>query len=73
MQVAAPAPLPGINPQRPSIESGFPVFASVNWPRNAGELGSGLKMLMRPSPKFPTSKSPAKEPNPLGAIASPHG
>ena len=47
--------------------------APVNCPRKPGVAGSGLKTLIVPSPKLPTSKSPAKPLNDDGAIANPHG
>src|SRR6266566_8742025 len=65
-----PAPPPGVRAQRPSIDRICPVeFRS--WPRNVPEVGS--KALIRPSPKFPTSMSPANLPKVEGARARPHG
>src|SRR5580700_10850894 len=63
-------PLPMVNDQRSGITIGDP-FVPFNVPRAVSLVR--LKTLISPLPLLPTSKSPASEPNDVGAMASPHG
>ena len=59
--------------QRPSISSGL-LSAPRSLPSCTNVFGDASRYaLMRPSPKFPTSRSPANVPKVAGAIARPHG
>ena len=63
-------PLPNTMSQRPGFAIGLPSESAIV-PRKVPATGSNA--LMRPSPKLPTSKSPAKVMNPEGAIVIPQG
>ena len=70
LRVPAPGTLPMVKAQRSGITIGDP-FVPFNVPR-AVSLAR-LKTLISPLPLLPTSKSPARAPNDVGAMASPHG
>ena len=64
------AELPTLIPHRPLIAMGRPLGVRSG-PMNLPV--TGLKALIQPLPRLPTSRSPANGPNPLGAIARPQG